>query len=293
MAKDSGPEPSGDDRVRFRPRPGGRGLLPASSAPGGGEDSDADQTRLVRPSVAAAPGAGAEVVASSGPPLAAAASPLLHLLARIRNTAHQPDPGQLYRGAMRALGDFERRAGDAGVPAEQVHLVHYSLCASIDDAVLNTPWGAASKWANTPLAVSFHDDADYNERFFEQLAWLRQDAAKYLPVIEVMYLCLSLGFMGRYRRSPRGRDEVEELRAATCALVVKQRQLAARELSPRESELSPGEVSHAGRSPAEPSRTGPSPTDLSPTGLSATGLSPTGLSPTACHWPVPYWPVPY
>jgi type VI secretion system protein ImpK len=237
MAKDSGPEPSGDDRVRFRPRPGGRGALPTSRAPDPGEDADLDQTRLIRRTEVAAIGADAEAVASSGPPLAAAASPLLHLLARIRNTAHQPDPGQLYRGAMRALGDFERRAGDAGVPAEQVHLAHYSLCATVDDAVLNTPWGAASKWANSPLTVSFHDDANYNERFFEQLAWLGKDAATYLPVIELMYLCLSLGFMGRYRRSPRGRDEVEVLRAATCSLIVKQRQLMGPELSA--TELSP------------------------------------------------------
>ena len=25
---------------------------------------------------------------------------------------------------------------------------HYALCASIDDIVLNTPWGATSGWAN-------------------------------------------------------------------------------------------------------------------------------------------------
>jgi len=261
-------------------------LPPASSAPDGGEDADPDQTRLVRRGIPTAPGAGAEVVASSGAPLAAAASPLLHLLARIRNTAHQPDPGQLYRGAMRALGDFERRAGDAGVPAEQVHLVHYALCASIDDAVLNTPWGAASKWANTPLTVSFHDDAEYNERFFEQLAWLLQDAAKYLPVIEAMYLCLSLGFMGRYRRSPRGRDEVEELRAATCAVIVKQRKPAAPELSPRG--LSP-----RGVSPRGVSRSGLSSTELSPTELSSEELSPHWMGVDAPYLPsrggLPVW----
>jgi type VI secretion system protein ImpK len=238
MGKDAGPGPSGEERVVIRPRPGGRRSPPASRAPDPGEEADPDQTRLVRPTVTATigTGAGAEAVLLPGEPLVAAASQLLHLLARIRNTAHQPDPGELYRGAMRALGAFERRATDTGVPAEQVHFAHYALCASIDDAVLNTPWGAASKWANSPLTVNLHEDANYNDRFFEQLEWLRRDAVKYLPVIEVMYLCLSLGFMGRYRRSPAGRDEVEELRAETCALIVKRRSPADRD--PYSTELS-------------------------------------------------------
>jgi len=145
--------------------------------------------------------------------MAAAAMPLLQLLARLRNTAHQPDPADLYERTAQALRTFEQRVRDAGVPPEQVRSTHYALCVSIDDVVLNTPWGAASNWAKRPLAAAFHQDPSQGGKFFELLARLRQDPAKFMPVIEIMYLCLSLGFMGRYRNAPRGAGELDRVRA--------------------------------------------------------------------------------
>ncbi len=173
----------------------------------------------------------APAVTSAGSPLAAAAAPLLQLLARLRNTVRQPDPGDLQQRTVRALRDFEQRARDAGVPPEQVRPAHYALCASIDDAVLNTPWGAASAWAQRPLAATFHPDATGDSRFFDALARMQRDPAKFLPVIEIFYLCLSLGFSGKYRPSPQGPAELDRLRAATCALIVGQRKDSGQELS--------------------------------------------------------------
>jgi type VI secretion system protein ImpK len=163
----------------------------------------------------------------------AAAMPLLQLLARLRNTAHQPDPTDLYERISGELRSFEQRVRDAGVPAEQVRSTHYALCASIDDVVLNTPWGGASNWAKRPLAAAFHQDASEGGRFFELLARLQQTPAKFMPVIEIMYLCLSLGVMGRYRNAPRGANELDRVRAETCALIAGQQASAGQELSPR------------------------------------------------------------
>jgi type VI secretion system protein ImpK len=168
-----------------------------------------------------------------GTPLAAAAAPLLQLLARLRNTARPPEAGNLYERASRALRSFEQRALDSGVPEEHVKVVHYALCASIDDAVLNTPWGGASPWANRPLATLFHQDTSGGDAFFEQLARVQRSPAEFVAVIEIMYLCLSLGFAGRrYRQSPRGPSEIEQIRSATGAVIAKERSPAT-DLSPR------------------------------------------------------------
>ena len=61
---------------------------------------------------------------------------------------------------------------------------------------------------------------------------MRQNPGKFLPVIELMYLCLSLGFQGRYRLSPRGPAELDRLREETYAVIVRQRQPAEPDLSP-------------------------------------------------------------
>ena len=44
---------------------------------------------------------------------------------------------------------------------------------------------------------------------------MRQNPGKFLPVVELMYLCISLGFQGRYRLSPRGPAELDRLREET------------------------------------------------------------------------------
>lgn len=197
---------------------------------------------MAAPQVARAPGEFAprtettpdtSVGTPPGTPLAAAAAPLLQLLARLRNTAHPPEAGNLYERASRALRGFEQRALDSGVPENHVKAVHYALCASIDDAVLNTPWGAASPWANRPLAALFHQDTSGGDAFFEQLARVQRSPAEFLAVIEIMYLCLSLGFAGRrYRQSPRGPGEIEQIRSVTGAVIAKERSPPA-DLSPR------------------------------------------------------------
>ena len=169
----------------------------------------------------------------SGSPIAAAALPLLQLLARLRTTAHQPDPADLYERTLRELRTFEQKVRDAGVPAEQVRAAHYALCVSIDEVVVNTPWGGASDWAKRRLAVALHQDTTEGGRFFQLLARLRQTPAQFMPVIEIMYLCLSLGVMGRYRNAPRDAEELDRVRAETCALIVGQQTLAGQELSPR------------------------------------------------------------
>ena len=217
-------EPDDADRTIIRPVPGGR--RPASPPP------EAPQTAAVPRAAAASAGDGAESVAMALGPLVAAAAPLLQLLARLRNTANQPDPGDLRERAVRAMGAFEQQARDAGVQLELLRPAHYALCASLDDVVLNTPWGSTGVWDARSLVSTFHQEVRSGERFFDLLAQMRQNPGKFLPVVELMYLCMSLGFQGRYRLSPRGPAELDRLREETYALIVRQRQGAEPDLSP-------------------------------------------------------------
>jgi type VI secretion system protein ImpK len=165
-------------------------------------------------------------------PLLAAAFPLLQLLARLRNTLTPPDSGDLRERAAAAVRRFERDAQAAGVPADLVQPAHYALCASLDDVVLNTPWGSRGDWTSHSLISTFHNEVRSGERFFELLIKLRQNPAKYLTVLELMYQCLSLGFMGRYRLSPRGPAEIDSLRQDVYAAVASVRAPVEVALSP-------------------------------------------------------------
>ena len=229
-------EPDDSERTIIRPSPGGRSSAAAApSAPSPGAPITGAPTAaapVVEPAASSRAGEGAEAVAMGVNPLVAAAAPLLQLMARLPNTVNPPDPGELRERAVRAMHTFEQRVRDLGLPRELLPPAHYALCASIDDVVLNTPWGSTGVWDAHSLVSFFHKGTVAGERFFQLLAQMRQNPGLYLPVIELMYLCMSLGFQGQYRLSPRGPAELDRLREETYAVIVRQRQAPEPELSP-------------------------------------------------------------
>jgi type VI secretion system protein ImpK len=221
-------EPDDSERTVIRPVPGGR--RPATAPPGGAAPPPEAGAAVAG---AAAPiGEGTETLAIGVNPLVAAAAPLLQLLARLPNTINHPDPGELRERAVRAIHSFEQRTRDLGLPRELMPPAHYALCASIDDVVLNTPWGSTGVWDSNSLVSIFHREVRSGERFFQLLGQMRQNPGLYLPVIELMYLCMSLGLQGQYRLSPRGPAELDRLREETYAVIVRQRQAPEPDLSP-------------------------------------------------------------
>ncbi len=228
-------EPEDSDRTIIRPAPGGRRPTAAPPASVDSTRGSAAPRRIAEDASRFAEGSPgwAEELPSVGPsPLAAAAAPLLQLLAKLRNTISQPDPSELRARAMGEVRAFEQAARAAGIPVEQVRQAHYALCASLDDVVLNTPWGSQGPWAARSLVSTFHQEVRSGERFFDLLTQVKQNVGTLLPVLELMFLCMSLGFQGRYRLSPRGPAELDRVREETYALIQRARPQPERELSP-------------------------------------------------------------
>ena len=213
-------EPGDDDRTIIRPLPGGRAV--AATLP-------------PAPVAETPPTTGAgfhDLPATGSSPLLAAAAPLLSLLARLRNTLSVPDPGSLRERTVQEIRRFEETLRRQNLPMELVRAGHYALCASLDDVVRNTPWGSRGAWADISLVAAFHGEVRSGERFFDVLTELCRNQGRFLPVIELMYVCMSLGMQGRYRLSPRGPAELERVREETYVLLMRQRRAAERALSP-------------------------------------------------------------
>jgi type VI secretion system protein ImpK len=218
-------EPDDSDRTVFIPAPGGRrAAAPASAAatPFHGDPTPA----------AAAPADGPAEIAVGGNPLLSAAAPLLQLLSRMRNTVTAPDSGDLRERAVGGLRRFEQAARTGGVGVDALRPAHYALCAALDDVALATPWGAEGAWAAKSLVSTFHQQVRSGVEFFTLLKRLSQSPATSLPVLELMYFCLSLGFMGQYRLSPRGPAELDQVREELYTLIMRNRAAADPTLSP-------------------------------------------------------------
>jgi type VI secretion system protein ImpK len=117
------------------------------------------------------------------------------------------------------LREFETNAIRQGVSEQQSRVASYALCSLLDETVLNTPWGAQSDWGHHSLLVLFHKEAFGGDRFFELLKHLVQQPAHNLHLLEFYFLCLSLGFQGRYRISNNGANALEQIRSELFNLI--------------------------------------------------------------------------
>jgi type VI secretion system protein ImpK len=181
---------------------------------------------------ASAPIDPADLARGTGSPLAAAAVPLLGLSARLRAMSGQVDVNAVRENVYQELHSFAKAGREAGVQPEILRASHYAVAATIDDVVMNTPWGAHSGWNKRTMVSAFHGDVEGGERFYAYLERMTQAPTVNRPALQIMYDCMSLGFLGRYRLRARGPAEHDQVREKVWQIL---RNLA----GPMERELSP------------------------------------------------------
>jgi type VI secretion system protein ImpK len=125
------------------------------------------------------------------------------------------DPGdpEAFRARVGELFQiFDTRAAGADVSPPNAALAKYALAAFIDEIVLNSDWALRESWSGKPLQLEYFNDFAAGEEFFNKLDTVRHtDDPKRIDVLEVYYLCLALGFQGKYG----GLEGLEKLRRLT------------------------------------------------------------------------------
>ncbi|WP_427023956.1 type IVB secretion system protein IcmH/DotU [Aureimonas ureilytica] len=145
-------------------------------------------------------------------PLVAVASPLLWLAARLNESLPVDDVAQFRARVMEDVSRFETNAMTRGVAPRLARVARYALCATIDDIILNTAWGGQSDWPAKGLVSTFYQETWGGERFFDLLGQLYAQPEDNLDALELMALCLSIGFVGKYRVGEGGAAHLARLR---------------------------------------------------------------------------------
>ena len=196
------------DATVMRPRPGAGRRGSPDAAPGmTGMRSPAPPVARVEP----IPEAAFDFLGTGLNPLVRTASPLLLLAGQLRGTLSAPEVGGLRRHTLDEIRRFEQRARVAGITTEVVGAARYALCAGLDEAVLSTPWGAQSEWAQQTLLVALHREAWGGEKFFEMLDKISADPERHIDLMELQYLCIALGFAGKYQAMPQGQSRLADV----------------------------------------------------------------------------------
>ncbi len=144
-------------------------------------------------------------------PLLGAANVLLALVAQLRATTSHANPSALREQLLEQVAEFEALAGSSGIPPHQVSAARYLLCSFIDEVIESTPWGAGGAWAEGSLLQAFHEERSGGDKAFRLLERLGEDVSSNRHLLELFYVCLALGFEGRYRGVRRGREQLDAI----------------------------------------------------------------------------------
>ena len=108
---------------------------------------------------------------------------------------NQPPYEQVRTEILRLLKQSDQFVEKGYGSSEEHDQARYAVCAWIDEKVLGSTWNFKGRWRPELLQRVFYRSADAGDQFFRRLNGL---AAHEKGIREVYYLCLALGFKGRY-----------------------------------------------------------------------------------------------
>jgi type VI secretion system protein ImpK len=122
-------------------------------------------------------------------------------IVRLRYNRQAVSDAESFRAQMKqALRVAEQEARSRGCNAEDVKHVMFAVVAFLDESVLGCRNPVFADWPRLPLQAEFYGHQVAGEIFFQELqkAMNRPDSVETADLLEVYYLCLLLGFKGRY-----------------------------------------------------------------------------------------------
>lgn len=144
-------------------------------------------------------------------PLVDASLPIIGLVMRIRKLNKNPNVDELYTTVRNQIATIGEEIAQHKYDNATQLAYRYCLCSFVDEAVMGTPWGAQSIWAERSLLSIYHDETWGGEKFFTIMSRMLMDQEKYRDVLEFMYVCLCMGFKGRYGVQINSGDELQAI----------------------------------------------------------------------------------
>lgn len=144
-------------------------------------------------------------------PLVDAAAYLFSVVGKLKQLKSYRHLGQLQKELILEINHFQEAVKTQNYSSEYILVSRYALCATLDDIISNTVWGGQGQWDSFSILAAFNQDATNHERFFILLERIIKDPAQYIDVMELMYICLSLGFKGSYRATEFGSAHLEQI----------------------------------------------------------------------------------
>lgn len=131
------------------------------------------------------------------------------LILQMRRTSDYGDKDVLRQRVLELLNKVEREAKNAGIAVEDIQAAIFALVAFLDETIIASEWSQKEAWLAKPLQLELYNRFDAGEEFFLRLDKLRQGPQYNSDLLELYYLCITLGFKGKYQF--QGRDILRKI----------------------------------------------------------------------------------
>ncbi|MGH9900615.1 MAG: type IVB secretion system protein IcmH/DotU, partial [Pyrinomonadaceae bacterium] len=127
------------------------------------------------------------------------AAPILELVLKLK-TGVIPASNDVRPVAEDLLRQLEQGAATLGVSHKHMQAVKFAMVAFVDETILNpaNDFPLRDEWEKHPLQLEHFREHLAGEKFFERLDVMLKNIATDADVVEVYYLCLLLGYKGKY-----------------------------------------------------------------------------------------------
>lgn len=144
--------------------------------------------------------------------LIAASDPILTLITTLQSYNYPENRKKFLDNLAHEVRAFEHHAKMANYQKNTITNARYMLCCLLDETIaLTSEWGKDNGWLHNNLLSIFHNEYYGGEDFFKIITESLKNATINLHLIELAYVCLNLGFAGKYRGACDGASELTKL----------------------------------------------------------------------------------
>lgn len=161
--------------------------------------------------------------------LIAFAGPVFDLILRLKAGIVAPS-NDLRPKIASMLEDFERRAERYRFSSKIIQVSKFALASFVDETVLSNNFNLKEEWEKNPLQLEYFGEHLAGNKFFEKLAAMIKQVDVTADAVEIYYVCMLLGFKGRY--AVYEKERLLQIMQETANALVKAGKIRPVELSP-------------------------------------------------------------
>lgn len=125
------------------------------------------------------------------------AGPIFDLILRLKAGIVAPS-NDLRPKFASMLDDFEKRAERYRFNHKVIAVAKFALASFVDETILTNNFPLRSEWEKNPLQLEYFGEQLAGNKFFDKLEAMLRQIEVTQDAVEIYYLCMLLGFKGRY-----------------------------------------------------------------------------------------------